>query len=151
MKNLAIKTKNKGQAIVELALVLPLFIFMILGIFDFGRALHAWSNLNYQCTRAARLASRRINPLIARNVFSSSTHTPLQEVEEVFWHFRSPLMPQDSYTSVVFSGVESNDTNIEVRASYAMTLYTPMVGQMIGSANRDGNLVLSAVARERKE
>jgi hypothetical protein len=142
---------RKGQAIVEMALVLPIFIFLLIGIFDFGRALHAWSNLNYQCMQAARAATRRINPLLARNVISPTTHPNLNEVQTAFWKFRSPLMPQDSFTNLSFSGVGNNSPTVEIKASFNLTLYTPLVGALVGGSNKQGALTIHASARENKE
>lgn len=141
-----------GQAIVEMALVLPLFIFMILGIFDFSRAFHAWSNLNYQCTRAARLAARRINPLIGRNIFSNKTHTESESVREIFWQFRSPLMATDNYLEPEFAGVGNSDRVVEVRAGYRISLYTPLIGKLISDDHGSTNsILLRAATQERKE
>jgi len=39
--------KNVGQATVEMALVLPLFLFTVIGICDFGRSMDAWGTLIY--------------------------------------------------------------------------------------------------------
>lgn len=143
--------RKKGQAIVEMALVLPIFIFLLIGIFDFGRSLHVWSNLNYQCMQATRAATKRINPLIARNIISPSSHPSLSEVQAAFWNYRSPLMPQDKYTNVTFIGVGTSDATVEVRASFNLTLYTPMVGALVGGENGDGALTIHASARENKE
>ncbi|MDN5280809.1 MAG: TadE-like protein [Clostridiales bacterium] len=143
--------KKRGQAVVEMALVLPIFIFVIIGIFDFGRALHIWSNLNYQCMQAARAATKRINPLIARNLFTPSTHPTLEEVQAAFWKFRSPLMPEDQYSNVTFTGVGTSDTQVEVKASFNLTLYTPLVGALVDGENGGGALTVTASARENKE
>lgn len=143
--------KKNGQAVVEMALVLPIFIVLLIGIFDFGRALHVWSNLNHQCVQAARAGTKRINPLIARNVFSTSTHPPLEELQTEFWRYRSPLMPQDQYSNLTFSGVGTNDQTVEVKASFNLTLYTPILGSVIGGEKGSGALTIHASAQERKE
>lgn len=145
------KQKNSGQAVLEIALVLPIFIILLIGIFDFGRALHCWSNLNYQCVQAARAATKRINPLIARNVFSSTTHPGITEVQTEFWRYRSPLMPQSEYTNLSFAGIGTNDQTVEVRASFNLSMYTPILGPLVGGSQKDGALTINAAARERKE
>ncbi|MGM0599572.1 MAG: TadE family protein [Candidatus Rifleibacteriota bacterium] len=145
------KLRKNGQALVEMALVLPIFIFVLIGIFDFGRALHAWSNLNYQCVQATRAATKRINPLIARNVFSPSTHPPLSEVQNAFWKFQSPLMPKENYSNVTFTGVGTNDKTVEIKASFTLSLITPFIGSLVGGQNKDGGLTISASASETKE
>lgn len=144
-------TRRKGQAVVEMALVLPIFIFVLIGIFDFGRALHTWSNLNFQCMQAARSATKRINPLIARDVFGVNTHPDLSEVQTAFWKNRSPMMPESQFTNISFSGVGTNVREVEVRASFKLSLYTPLMGSVVGSSNSDGALLISAVAKENKE
>ena len=47
---------RRGQSLVEFALVLPLFIIILVGIFDFGRAIFAYSTLNNASREAARQA-----------------------------------------------------------------------------------------------
>ncbi len=47
---------RRGQSLVEFALVLPLFIIILVGIFDFGRAVFAYSTLNNASREAARQA-----------------------------------------------------------------------------------------------
>lgn len=48
--------KKKGQAIVELALALPLLIFFLCGVIDFGRILYASQTLNLINQEAVRKA-----------------------------------------------------------------------------------------------
>lgn len=145
------KQKQSGQAVLELALVLPVFLILVIGIFDFGRALHCWSNLNHQCVQAARVGTKRINPLIARNVFSSTTHPAISDVQKEFWRYRSPLMPEADYSNITFSGVGTNDQTIEVKASFNLSLYTPILGPLVGGDQKSGALTIHAAARERKE
>jgi len=44
----------RGQSLVELALVLPIFLVIIVGLFDFGRAIYAANTIG----NAARVATR---------------------------------------------------------------------------------------------
>lgn len=152
-----IRKRKKGQAVVEMALVLPIFIFVLIGIVDFGRALHSWAGLNFQCVKAARAATRRIHPLIARNVFSKDTHTPLGQetnvygVWDVFWANRSPFMDEADYNPPVFTGVGENSRTVEVKASFNLSLMTPMMGSLLGGENKSGALTIYASAFEQKE
>jgi Flp pilus assembly protein TadG len=36
-----------GQSLVELALILPVLMLMIMGLFEFGRMLQVWLTLQY--------------------------------------------------------------------------------------------------------
>ncbi|KAF1082846.1 MAG: hypothetical protein GQF41_0613 [Candidatus Rifleibacterium amylolyticum] len=144
--------KKRGQATVEMALVLPLFLFALIGIFDFGRAMHAWSTLNYQCIQAARAATKRIHPLVARDMFTSATHTPEDSVKAVFWKFRSPMMAENNYSAIEFAGVGVNGfETVEVKASFDFSPVTPLLGSLVGSESKPGTITIHASAKERKE
>ncbi|OGK06113.1 MAG: hypothetical protein A2W80_05735 [Candidatus Riflebacteria bacterium GWC2_50_8] len=152
--------EKKGQAVVEIALVLPIFILVIIGIFDFGRALHSWSTLNYQCTRASRAATKRISPLIARNLFTPETHVQLgteaqpdvYSVQSEFWKYRSPAMPRENYEPPLFEGVGTDAKEVTISASYNMTLMTPFLGALVGGANNGGAITIHAsVMKAQKE
>lgn len=48
---------NKGQTIVETALVLPILLLLVLGIFEFGRAMYIKNALNNAARAGARAAA----------------------------------------------------------------------------------------------
>lgn len=141
-----------------MALVLPIFILVIVGIFDFGRALHSWSTLNFQCTKAARLATKRLSPLIARNRYTPETHTPLGQQEDVygvqdeFWKYRSPTMAVADYDPPPsFTGVGTDTKDVRISATYRLKLITPFMGALVGGSDGDGTIVLSASVTAEKE
>ena len=48
--------RSRGQAMVEFALVVPLFILVLVGLFDVGRAVYAYNTVNNAAREAGRLA-----------------------------------------------------------------------------------------------
>jgi Flp pilus assembly protein TadG len=54
--------KEAGTALVEFALVLPLFLVLLLGMVDFGRGLNYWIDLTHLANQAARFAVVDRNP-----------------------------------------------------------------------------------------
>jgi Flp pilus assembly protein TadG len=50
------RDQPRGQALVEFALVVPLLILLLMGIFDFGRAIYAFNTVNNAAREAVRLA-----------------------------------------------------------------------------------------------
>ena len=50
------RAKPRGQSMVEFALVLPLFVIILVGIFDVGRAIYAYHTLLNASREAARQA-----------------------------------------------------------------------------------------------
>lgn len=55
--------RQRGQSLVEFALVIPLVILMLLGLFDFGRAIYAYNTVSSAAREAARVAI--VNPNVA--------------------------------------------------------------------------------------
>jgi Flp pilus assembly protein TadG len=53
---------ERGTAMVELALVLPILLFLALGIVDFGRAINYWNDVNQIAADGARFAAVNNNP-----------------------------------------------------------------------------------------
>jgi len=53
---------ERGNAMVEFAIILPLLLIVVFGIIDFGRALYTANNLTAAVREGARLASTQISP-----------------------------------------------------------------------------------------
>ncbi|RHW42546.1 pilus assembly protein [Neobacillus notoginsengisoli] len=53
---------EKGQSMVETALILPILVIMLFGIVDFGRLLHAYLALDHAGREAARAISIQEDP-----------------------------------------------------------------------------------------
>jgi Flp pilus assembly protein TadG len=47
---------RRGQAMVELALLVPAFMMLLTGVFDFGRGAYTWSTLGYAVREGGRHA-----------------------------------------------------------------------------------------------
>jgi Flp pilus assembly protein TadG len=102
---------EKGQSLVEFALVLPVLIFLLLGIVDFGRAFHAYLTIDHAGREAARAASIgkdvASTKIIARDNGGSIGLT----IDMVEVYPKSPT---------------SNDVTIFI--SYPITFITPALG-----------------------
>jgi Flp pilus assembly protein TadG len=48
---------ERGQAVVELALVLPLFMLLVFGMIEFGKGLNYWIDLTHVANEGARYAT----------------------------------------------------------------------------------------------
>jgi hypothetical protein len=49
--------EERGTALVELALVLPLLLIVLLGMLDFGKAFNEWISQTHLASEGARLAA----------------------------------------------------------------------------------------------
>ena len=142
--------KKRGQGIVELALVLPIFIFVFLGIVDFGRAFHSWSTINHMCVSAARVACKRQMLNIATNVYTPTTHASVEAVTAEFWKYISPLTPQSKIT-LDMVGVGTSGDTVTIKATVQFEPWFPFAGALMGESGSKGAITLSTVALQRKE
>jgi Flp pilus assembly protein TadG len=53
---------QRGTALVEFALVLPIFLFLVIGMLHFGKAFNYWINETHLANEAARFAVVNKNP-----------------------------------------------------------------------------------------
>jgi hypothetical protein len=56
---------EKGQSAVEFGLVVPILCALVLALFDFGKAMNYWLNLNHVAAEGARRASVNAFPTAA--------------------------------------------------------------------------------------
>ena len=56
MRRLRQLGRSRGQALVELALALPVLLLIFMGLFDFGRAVFAYNSLSNAAREGARVA-----------------------------------------------------------------------------------------------
>ena len=47
---------HRGQSIVEFALILPVFVLVLVGVFDLGRGIYAYNTISQAAREGARLA-----------------------------------------------------------------------------------------------
>lgn len=51
-----VRRRDRGQTLVEFALILPIFVLVLVGILDLGRAVYAFNTMNNAAREGARLA-----------------------------------------------------------------------------------------------
>lgn len=76
---------QKGQALVETALVLPVFLAMVLGIFGFGRLFNAQLVITNACREGARLGAlgrsdTKIKDAVTRYLTGANLNDPTTQV-----------------------------------------------------------------------
>jgi Flp pilus assembly protein TadG len=106
---------EKGQSLVEFALVLPILIMLLFGIVDFGRAFHAYLTIDQAGREAARAASIGKDSATVRGIAKNQgTSIGLTEGEvNVSTDSRTP------------------GTDITITITYTYNLITPLLGPLI--------------------
>ena len=104
---------ERGQALVELALVLPILLLVLMGIIDFGRAFHGHLAVTSASRQAARVAS------LGRTD---------AEILTAARNAASPLAPTQIVVTVTpaFSARQAG-TSIEVTVTYSLEIITPLI------------------------
>jgi Flp pilus assembly protein TadG len=99
---------GRGQSLVEFALILPVFILVLIGLFDMGRAIYAYNTVSNAARAAARVAIVHQNAIAIQNEATD----------------QAPGMP----VTVTLSGCTDIDCAYSVTVSYDFEPVTPMIG-----------------------
>lgn len=133
------RTSPAGQSLIEFALILPIFVLILVGIFDFGRAIYAYSTINNAAREGGRWAV----------VDQTATHIQSRAAEQAVSLGVAPGDVQIDYrlpTALDTAG--SCDSKIGqddiygcvavVRVPYAYDAATPIIGSLVGTLNLVG-------------
>jgi Flp pilus assembly protein TadG len=113
------KNNDKGTALVEFAIVLPLFILILIGTVEFGIVLHDYLILQNASREGARSAAVGITePAIE------------QRVRDFAFQLNNPNL-----TIEVTNAQGVRGSTVTVRATYPVPLITPLMKRLVGSSN----------------
>lgn len=127
----------KGQALIEFAVVVPLLMLLVLGIFEFGRIYHA----KLVVTQAVREGARRAVVVTGTTQAAKETaaiseaSVSTKDFAEQAGINRSDLLFESGYPTVTTpTAVVGGDGNkwVVVKAYYDVPLVFPMFGKAIG-------------------
>ena len=117
-----------GQSLVEFALVLPLLVLILMGIFDLRRAIYASSVI----ANAAREGARA-------RVTSRGDNTPITQAINSTIIGLDPNAMQIGYPPTP----RNQGDPVTVAVTYTFRAITPLIGNIFGPS---GNLLLSSTA-----
>jgi Flp pilus assembly protein TadG len=133
---------GRGQSLVEFALIVPIFVLVLVGIFDVGRAVFAFNTINQAAREAARLAI--IDQTISHvkdEAVQSSVSLGVQ-ADDVVVDFRGRFTP-DIPGSCAAAAADPNDKSIVdcfavVTVQYQWDAATPFLGALMGTIEMEG-------------
>lgn len=127
----------RGQSLVEFALVVPLFLLLLFGLFDLGRGVFAYNAIQNAAREAVRLA------IVDQNEDAITTEAQQHAIglglndSNVGLSFLQPgTMTAPCLTPVAIS------CEVEILINYRFTPATPIIGNLIG------NIDMSAASRQ---
>ncbi|WP_342432923.1 TadE/TadG family type IV pilus assembly protein [Neobacillus sp. FSL H8-0543] len=109
---------QKGQSLVEFALVLPLLILLLFGIIDFGRIFHAYLTIDHTGREAARAASIGKDDTTIKNKAVNDAVGIGLTITDI--GISPPTATRES----------GNDVTITI--TYPITFLTPVIGSVVG-------------------
>jgi Flp pilus assembly protein TadG len=107
---------EKGQSLVEFALLLPVLILLLFGIIDFGRIFHAYLTIDHAGREAARTASIGKDITTVKNTAVSDASSIRLTADQVG----------------VTPGTLSSGTNVTITITYPINFLTPVIGKIVG-------------------
>jgi hypothetical protein len=124
--------RPRGQAMVELALVLPVLLLIMMGIFDFGRAVFAYNSLSNAAREGARIAI--VDQTVTAGVPVGATEAANQ-ASGLGLDASDPAAVKVSYLLPDLSGpcpTRTINCVARVEVHYDFTAITPIIGSVIG-------------------
>ncbi len=140
------RVPGRGQALVEFALVLPIFAIMLFGIIDLGRYVFIVNSLNNGAREAARFASVVNRPPECAGLSRSACATAIAKshvwgvpgssvtvkVECRHWPVGATSPTKPSVATC------TTDDFLWVQTKTVFTLVTPLIGQLLGNQTITG-------------
>lgn len=119
------RKKERGQSLVEAALILPVLIMIMLGLLDLGRAYYSLVVLNDAADEGASYAAIRPNDVAGIQARSASASALLVTIET------------DDVSVTYAPGGTVPGQPITVTVTVEMVIYTPFVGALVSGNSLD--------------
>ncbi|MBN1919646.1 MAG: pilus assembly protein [Anaerolineae bacterium] len=121
--------RSKGQGLVEFALILPLLLLILLGIFEFGRVLFIYSSLFNAAREGARygVTSPRNYGGISTRAEEFISLVPPEDVDIWVWYDNGPGTSTTTNPDQVAAGI----SRVNVQVQYDIEAMTPLFDPFI--------------------
>jgi Flp pilus assembly protein TadG len=130
-KNMKTHTKTNGQSLAELALILPLLLLVVMGVFDLGRGVYYYSTIH----NAAREGAR----------FGAVDHCNTTGIKNAVLDKANVLSDDLIVGDPVKFYEDSQPVRIVVSVEYRFYPVTPLIGDLLGES---GKILLESRARQ---
>lgn len=120
---------QKGQTLVETALILPILLMLLFGITDFGRILHVYLTLDHAGREGARGATVGSEDDVILLQINNAT-AGLDENK-----LQIAITPQGKVN-------RASGSEVAIKLTYPVDFLTPIIGQVIGSIELENTTVM---------
>lgn len=132
------KNGEKGQALAEFALLVPLFLLLLFAIVDFGMGFYSWITITNSAREGARIGA---------------VHATSQEIIDRVYDTASVPNQSTNMTVTVTNAQGSPGESVVVQVDYQYDLITPLAGlvQFVSGDAFGSSLNMSSTADMRLE
>lgn len=131
------RARSRGQALVEFALILPIFLLVLFGLFDLGRAVFAYNALQNSAREAVRVAIVDQNEdVILAEVQQHAIGLGLTDDNVEVSFLQPDTMTSPCNTPIAIS------CEVEILVDYSFQPATPIIGNIVGTID------MSAASRQ---
>ena len=121
---------DRGQSLVEFALVLPIFILLLVGILDFGRAIYAYNTISNAAREAARVAIVDQDPAAIRaEAIKQAVSLDLIDADVTIAYANADL----TTGAPCNVAAPPNGCVVSVTVDYSYEAATPILGNIVGT------------------
>ena len=123
------RRRGRGQALVEFALVIPIFLLLVFGLVDLGRAVFVNNSLGEAARDGARYGS------VQARAYSVASRTAVEDwVEARLVGVPDPTVTVTCVTENPGLGCAGNGSDtVIVTAEADLQMITPIIGQIVGT------------------
>jgi len=124
---MARRRSERGQGLVEFALIFPVLILLLVGIFDAGRLVFAYNNITNAAREAARTGIVNQTISVIENEAINQASTLGLTTGQVDVEFCQP-----DGSGCTTTAPTNLDALVQVQVSYDWTAITPIIGNILG-------------------
>ena len=137
---------QKGAALVEAAVVIPLLLFVSVAIFEFGRAYQTWQIVTNAAREGARVA---VLPTATTSGVQQRVRDYMQTGQLSRWSTATIIV--DSGATLTINGATAPASRVTVNYPFTFLVLQPVANLVVGSTTLGGALTMSAQALMRNE
>lgn len=140
------RKNDRGAAMIEMALTLPLLLLLSVSVFEFGRAFQTWQVLTNATREGARIAS-------LPGTTDAAVSTRVQE------YLAAGQLPSASFSSILITrdvmisigGVDKSASKVTVSYPFEFMVLQPVAGLVVPGTDVGEPITLSVSATMRNE
>jgi len=129
------KQQFRAQTLVEFALIFPIFIFLILGFFDIGRAVFNFASLSNSVREATRYA------IVNTTAINADAAPDYSDLKQKISDYSFGILASDIDVTVSIDTIKDPTGTVDIRdkisiaATYTFVPVTPGIKQILGDGN----------------